>query len=735
MKIFFYLIFLLLQFSVVVNAQTIIKPNKHTKTSFAIIIDSASYSNAKEAVLDYKAVVENDNLGTYVIIDDWKSPDEIKNILLRLYNDKSSPLEGTVFVGDIPIAMIRDAHHLTSAFKMNQDQFKWSRSSVASDRFYDDFDLKFDFLKQDEENSDFYYYSLRYDGEQKINSDIYSARIKPYGNDAVDKYTQLNDYLKKVVKERTTNKNNTLEKLSLGRGHGYNSESKVSWSGEQLTLKEQFPKVFSTQGRAKFMDFDSNWPIKYNLLEEVQQPELDVMLFHHHGGNDMQYLNGYKNGSDPSTSTENIKLYARSKIRSMAEKKGKEEAIKHYCDYLNIPRSWVDNTFEQDVIDADSLLNLSLDINVNDIRNISPNARFIMFDACFNGSFYEKEYIAGEYIFNNGKTIVTQGNTVNVIQDKWPDELLGLIGAGLRVGAWNQQINYLETHIIGDPTFRFANNTDIDFDLNHAIRLKAKDNSFWLKALENSNVDLQALALKMLYENNYKDISNLLKKTYLESQSMIVRAEAFFLISRIDDENFIDVLNVASHDSYELIRRFAIEFMGKNGSERLIPAFVHSILWDNTSARVDFKQNAIMDLLNLEMISAEIKKQTQETPIYIKENVNNLLTTIDNRNNSFNSSMNELMSSDNTVSLKDKKMILRNFRNNPASKSINQLLQLVNDTSVDQELRLIGVEALGWFNYSYRKDDIVNGLSNLASNSNENEELRHEALKTINRLK
>lgn len=735
MKIFYYLLILLLQFTVAVNAQTILKPNKQTKTSFAIIIDSASYINTKDAVMDYKAVIENDNLGTYVIIDNWKSPDQIKTILLRLYNDKSSPLEGTVFVGDIPITMIRDAHHLTSAFKMDQDRYAWSRSSVTSDRFYDDFDLKFDFLKQDEAKSDYFYYSLRHDGEQKLNSDIYSARIKPYGNNEVDKYTQLNNYLKKVVKERSINKNNTLEKLSLGRGHGYNSESKVSWSAEQLTLKEQFPKVFSTQGRVKFMDFDSNWPIKNYLLEEVQQPELDVMLFHHHGGNDIQYLNGYKNGSDPTTSTENIKLYARSKIRSMAEKKGKEDAIKHYCEYLNIPRSWVENTFDQDIIDADSLMNLSLDININDIRNISPNARFVMFDACYNGSFYEEENIVGEYIFNDGKTIVTQGNTVNVIQDKWPDELLGLLAAGLRVGAWNQQINYLETHIIGDPTFRFANNTNIDFDLNHAIRLKAKDNKFWLKALENPNVDLQALALKMLYENNFKDISNLVKKTYLESPSMIVRTEAFFLTSKIDDENFIDILKIASHDSYELIRRFAIEFIGKNGSDELIPSFVHSILWDNTSARVDFKQNSILDLLNLEKISAEIKKQTLENPIYEQGNIENLLVSIDKRNKSFNSTIAELISSDTTVNVKDKKMTLRNFRNNPATKSIDQLLQFVNNTSVDEELRLIAVEALGWYNYSYRKSDIVKGLSTLASNTNKNEALRNETIKTINRLK
>ena len=36
-----------------------------------------------------------------------------------------------------------------------------------------------------------------------------------------------------------------------------------------------------------------------------------------------------------------------------------------------------------------------------------PNARFILFDACFNGSFHLDDNIVGSYIFNKGKTIAT----------------------------------------------------------------------------------------------------------------------------------------------------------------------------------------------------------------------------------------------------------------------------------------------------------------------------------------
>lgn len=39
-----------------------------------------------------------------------------------------------MFVGDVPVAMVRKAQHLTSAFKMDEEH-DWFESSVPSDRF------------------------------------------------------------------------------------------------------------------------------------------------------------------------------------------------------------------------------------------------------------------------------------------------------------------------------------------------------------------------------------------------------------------------------------------------------------------------------------------------------------------------------------------------------------------------------------------------------------------------
>ena len=55
----------------------------------------------------------------------------------------------------------------------------WQKSSIPSDRYYDDFGLTFDYIKQDSLKPDYHYMTLRADSKQYISPDIYSARIRP----------------------------------------------------------------------------------------------------------------------------------------------------------------------------------------------------------------------------------------------------------------------------------------------------------------------------------------------------------------------------------------------------------------------------------------------------------------------------------------------------------------------------------------------------------------------------
>ena len=109
--------------------------------SFAIVTDPQTFNNCKAAIETYRSAVCADGLDAFVVSRNWTNPDELKDSLM-LYH-KTRALEGAVFIGDVPIAMIRGAQHLTSAFKMDET-LPMRDSSVPSDRFYDDFDLKFD---------------------------------------------------------------------------------------------------------------------------------------------------------------------------------------------------------------------------------------------------------------------------------------------------------------------------------------------------------------------------------------------------------------------------------------------------------------------------------------------------------------------------------------------------------------------------------------------------------------
>ena len=110
----------------------------------------------------------------------------------------------------------------------------------------------------------------------------------------------------------------------------------------------------------------------------------------------------------------------------------------------------------------DSLARANINIVLEDIQKLKTGARLTIFNACYNGSFHEKGYVAGYHIFNDGRNVVAQGNTVNVLQDKWADQLIGYLALGIRAGFWQKEVCYLESHMIGDPTFRFTAPNGVD---------------------------------------------------------------------------------------------------------------------------------------------------------------------------------------------------------------------------------------------------------------------------------
>ena len=710
-------------------AQKIIKPGVKTPTTFAIVIDQTSYEKTREAVEAYKESIENDGLGTWVLIDDWKSPEAIKKLLQKYHADKKSPLEGCVFVGDIPIPMVRDGQYLTSAFKMNQKR-DWKESSVASDRFYDDFSLKFDFLKQDADIPLYFYYSLRPDSKHYLSPDIYSGRIKPLELEGVDKYKLLYDYLKKVAREKRENSGNVLDKLTMARGHGYNSEDRVAWAGEQLALREQMPQLFRPGNTIKFIDFDTMYPAKKIYLNEIQDDQLDVLLFHHHGAPDTQYLNGYPNVSNIDPSIENVKVFLRSKIPAKAKKVGREKAIDEYVKNYNVPRSWCEEAFDKSLQWKDSVNNEMMDIHTYDIRKLHPNARFVLFDACYNGSFYEKDNIAGSYIFADGKTIATIGGTVNALQDKWPDEFVGLLSAGMRIGQFNRMTGYLESHLIGDPTFRFTDNSKIGFDINQALALHHADAAFWRDKLNHQMPDVQAMALRQLHYAHDASMPRLLNDTYFASDNFVVRMEAVRLLGLYYPDQAIDVLKAAFNDSYELVRRLGSEMAERNASPAFIPCLVTATIQRGHENRLGFRLLNALGAFDCKELSAEMDRQLEGRYLYSDTLITKFRRMVKSNERHFVEDRKEL--ADDSLKINTRCNTILAYRNHPQPQMVDDFVRIAADDKADKLMRIAALQTLGWYDTSYRRHDIVKALSNIRTTD---ADLQADITRTINRLK
>lgn len=714
------------------RAQEVIPPPGASYAStFAIVVDEDSYTACKAEVEAYRTMLVKEGLGAYIIFDRWKNPEAVKQELWKLY--QQNHLEGAVFIGDIPIPMIRNAQHLTSAFKMDQGRFPRSESSVPSDRFYDDFHLKFDYMGRDSVKTNFFYYSLRYDSPQIINCSIYSGRIKPTQK-GQEGYAQLAAYLKKAVAERA--QPNYLDVLCSYTGEGSYSNSLAAWKDERVCLREQLPAAFANAQSAKFYLFYMEPYMKETVSNQLRRPELDLMLFHEHGMPERQYMTG---APIPGGYTDDYWEWAKRNIRDRlrsSERRGSkvEDVKKSLVATYGIDSTWWEGAFDPKVITDDSLEDVKRGILLDDVTAIAPNARFVIFDACYNGDFREQRYIAGEYIFALGKCVATFGNTVNVLQDKSAGDLLGMLGLGLRVGQWAQQVNILESHITGDPTFRFTPSGAFSIQLNNT------DPVYWKKLLaKDQPADVQALALYKLFLLNAPEMSELLYNTYTQSPYYMVRLQCMHLLPYYGDNYYYETLKKAVYDPYEFIRRKAVNDMGRTGRAEFIPFLVDVYLTDELSERVAFNVLWVIDMFGTD----EVRKQAQQaiavSPfLWNKEAAwENLSKKLASRAEMGNNYVQALC--DPSAKMGQRMFGVSFLRNNPYSLAVGDLLKVLKNPQEPLSLRIALAEALGWYVKSERRGEIVQACEELSRNVAQapagERALMEEAGKTANRLK
>ena len=700
------------------------------KRSVAIVVDETTYGKIGAEVDAYVAAVSNENREGVLVIDKWFNPDSIKAVLFDMYQNNN--LEGAVFIGDIPIAMIRDAQHMTTAFKMDQKR-RMDWSSVPSDRFYDDFDLAFDFIKQDENQKLFFYYSLRADSPQQITCDIYSARIKaPEGE---NKYKLVADYL---VKAAAAHKNGEpMDKVLHFAGHGYNSDSMNARIDEAIALTEHFQFLNNNISKLDYIDFTFDNSVKKRLMGALADNTLDLEILHHHGGDDAQYLNGAAQYNDPQGWIKLVKNYLRGKVR---DSKTPAEAKIRFKKSLDVPMSWMDDANDPKRILEDSLYAAGKDIMIPDFEGYSSNAKMVILDACFNGSFCNDDYLACHYLFNPGNTVVVKANSVNTLQDTWTTELIGLLNWGACVGNWAKGQMTLESHLYGDPTFAFkAQNTEAmgkNVDVNAIMFEKKNDMNYWKGVLKNSAADelmcdMKSLAIKMLQLNGAISSQELLD-IQKNSNSRVLRLAAFNANRKIADENLPKAIIMGVDDTYELLQRLAAQYSGKNNSNDVVPTLANALMDPTTPGRVIFQIQGNTAGFDGDMFLNELKKINEATPYWGVEDAFARIVRIIERDNADLKA--EIAAvKDGSMSLKDMKGFAKYRRNRFEPEAVEALSHIVSNAT-DHELRSIAADAMGWYEYSSVKADVLAECQKLYE-AEQNEEIKNVLLKSINRLK
>ena len=693
--------------------------------SFAIVTDPQTFNNCKAAIETYRSAICADGLDAFVVSRNWTNPDELKDSLM-LYH-KTRALEGAVFIGDVPIAMIRGAQHLTSAFKMDET-LPMRDSSVPSDRFYDDFDLKFDFLGRDSLERNFFYYNLAAESPQHISCDIYTGRIKS-SEKRGDKYGEISRYLLKAAAAKSQEK--PLDHLMSYCGSGSFSNSLAAWKDETITLKEQMSAAFDNgSDGAKFLFYAMYPDVKSTLLGEIARNDLDLALFHEHGVPERQYVTETPRANETDAYYYDAKYRMRQRIRTAVSRgKDAESVIEDIVKKYGITRDWIEDWNNPKTEAEDSLYDAATGIMLDDIAAAKPNVRMTIFDACYNGDFREDDCIASRYILSEGNALVGIGNSVNVLQDKSSSDLMGMLTEGYRVGEWMQQVNILESHILGDPTFHFTASEDAFRPDLHNTTCK-----YWLKFTSPKYpCDIRGLALHKLYALNYNDLSPLLLKTWKESDEYMLRLQCLHLLEHYNDGNYEKVLKDGADDPYEFIRRKSAFFMGKVGTPEMAAELADLYMRDYNSLRVAHNVGFVCAHFPDSLFLKEFEKKFAEADwIYDRELFHKKAENCFRAAFSIESSTGKIIGDKNNGY---RKFYISGMRNQPYPQYAERLLAIVRDSGEVENARVHCAEVLGWFIRAWNRKDIVDGIdAYLKSGEEMPEALRNELVKTKNRL-
>ena len=225
--------------------------------------------------------------------------------------------------------------------------------------------------------------------------------------------------------------------------------------------------------------------------------------------------------------------------------------------------------------------------------------------------------------------------------------------------------------------------------------------------------------------SGFTTMSPRLLTVFQSSSFNSVRMEALKLLSRYANEDFVEAIRLGLYDAYELIRRNAAIYAGKCGDPRLAEAVVDVLLNQPESQRVNYILQGALMLL----------PEKQGAGVYFakEENTSQLMQQL---NKDVADNVQTLAMLQDARSPQKKQIsVIRYVRNYPRHANIDAYLSIIENASQAEEVRVNMAEALGWFNYSYRKNEIRQALENMLKRDQMPGKVKLEVEQTINRLK
>ena len=513
-------------------------------------------------------------------------------------------------------------------------------------------------------------------------------------------------------------------------GSGSFSNSLIAWKDETITLNEQFPEAFKTSDGVRFYFFCMNPDIKGLAIKELGREDVDLALFHEHGVPDTQYV-----GWDPPIDQMDVDGYleaAKRSIRSAVARKerygkSREEAIADISEMYSLDSTWFTTIGDPAAAIADSVHEAKQLIYLSEVPGIAPNARITLFDACYNGDFREKDCIASAYIFSDGKSVVSLGNSVNVLQDKSSSDLLGLLDCGVNIGQICQMTNILESHIIGDPTFHFAPRFNAPDFYNG-------DAAYWKELLADklNPSDVRGLALYKLYRLGYPGMASLLLDTYRSSEEYTVRLQCLFLAAHYKGGEYIELLKDALDDPYEFIRRKAVYWCGETGDPDFAPLIAKMYMQDYMALRLAFNMQTAAGYYG-ESVKTALAKEVEDSFVFDKEKFMATAAKEIDGAMSIREYVMDLITNPETAPRRFSNFV-NSIRNTPDPQYVPGLLAIVGNPERDMQMRIDAAEALGWYSRYRNKQEIISSFEELLKQGGD-AALCDELAKTINRLK